>query len=199
MKEALGEVRALGARDAQNVREAQEFLEFFKDKNIKGYIEVGTRHGWTFYLVAKILKPEWMVAIDKPGEPPWGDKGSEKVLATVVDKVRDMGIDVHLIYGDSAEWSTLTQLENILGSERADLVFIDADHKFKSVMTDWCNYWPTAKRFLAFHDTHSRKGGCEVIDVWAKLKEDQTGSVEPYSFHELNYGTGIGIVERQTI
>ena len=196
---AIREVRKYGARDAQNIREAIEFIEFFADKEIKGYIEVGTRHGWTFYLVAKCLHPEWMIAIDKPGEPPWGDAGSEKVLANVIDKVRDMGITATLIYGDSADWSTLAQVEYARKERHADLIFIDGDHKKKAVWSDWNNYWPICKGYLAFHDTHTRKGGVEVIDVWQELKHELSVPSVPtaeYRFHEINYGIGIGIVAR---
>ena len=183
-EEEVARVEKMGARRAQGFLEAKWFIDQFRNKKIDRYIEIGARHGWTFYLVGKILKPKHMLAIDLPGVYPWGDAGSEACLKAVVDDLRDT-IDARVYWGDSTSEAILKRVDDEFGY--ADLAFIDGDHRYAGCKADYENFKTRAKT-LVFHDTHTRKGGVEVIDLWNEIKGDNSRE------YFADY-SGIGILE----
>jgi hypothetical protein len=78
-------------------------------------------------------------------------------------------------------------------------VFIDGDHLYDGVKTDWENYGPMGSKYVVFHDIcgdihGSGYGGVEVCRFWHELK-----SKKGYQFEEfigLNSPMGIGRVTK---
>ncbi len=110
-----------------------------------------------------------------------------------------------LIDGPSCSESTLDTVQHSLGSEKLDLLFIDADHSYAGVRQDFLGY----RRFVrdggivAFHDIvqdHRRKsgsvghGGADGGDVylfWRRLKPFYRFTQEFVADYEQD-GRGIG-------
>ncbi len=185
----LAYLKSIGAREAQNVAEAEELCKFIASVQPKVYLEIGARHGWTFYLVSKVLKPgATMIAIDLPGVHPWGDAGSEEVLQRVINEVNAAGINAVFINADSQSKETASKID-----KDVDFLFIDGDHRYEGVSIDYGIYRPKVKRgHIAFHDIH------------AKPKQDKTKLIEVPRFwseirgarHSIEIGSnpGIGIL-----
>lgn len=189
------EVKALkeiGAREAQNVSEAEEFVEFIREAKPSVYLEIGARHGWTFHLVSKVMQPgSTMIAVDLPEVFPWGDQGSAKVLEEVRQGICRSGINAIVIHANSQLESTADIVRSHVSS--VDFLFIDADHKYDGVKKDWELYSPFVKKgYIAFHDIKARpkEDPAKLIEVprlWGELKDK-------YKHREIGSNPGVGIL-----
>ena len=58
------------------------------------------------------------------------------------------------IYGLSHETSCVEKIDKVLNGEKLDLLFIDGDHTYKSVLCDWLIYKNFVAKggIVAFHD-----------------------------------------------
>ena len=196
--EITAEIEKWGARAAQTLEEADLMIDFLRDKNVQVYLEIGARHGWTFYLVAKTLKPRWMIAVDLPGKLPWGDTDSEKVLERVVQRIRADGIHTQIFYGDSIDPTLVAQLANTLCGEKVDMLFIDGDHKYAGVKSDWLNYSPFVRDggYVIFHDVKPpHKIEPEKVIEVGKLWDELAPAHEHWLFH-VKGGMGVGILKK---
>jgi SAM-dependent methyltransferase len=188
--DAVKRIEDLGARRAQDYGEAEKLFDTLP--KFDSYLEIGCRHGWTFSLVAQLIKPKFMVGIDLPGVFPWGDDGSEKVLKTVQAEAVLSGIDTHLFFEDSTQQETIASLANLMDGEKFDVLFIDGDHRYDGVKADWENYRQFVKPdgMVIFHDIYPPKKPpekqIEVDRVWNEI----TG-FDKWEIHEGGSGLGI--------
>lgn len=136
----------------------------------KSILEIGSRYGGTLIEFAKD-QPERIVSVDLPGYGPWGNSDSEPYLKAAIEMVRHQGIDAHLFLGNSRDPEIVEQVRE-LGPY--DFIFIDGDHTYEGVKTDWENYGGMGK-LIAFHDIIQPKAGenqaLEVWRFWKELKE----------------------------
>lgn len=187
----LAFLKSLGAREAQNVKEAEQFCDFISDVKPEVYIEIGVRHGWTFYLVSKVLSPHArMIAVDLPGVFPWGDDGSQIVFDKILSQTRPR--EVILVPKDSQNPETLESIK--VWTPYADFIFIDADHKYEGVKKDWELYRQLVTHgYIAFHDIKAKPKDdpaklIEVPKLWDEIKIR-------FKHHEIGDNPGIGILE----
>jgi hypothetical protein len=180
---------SVGARVAQDVKEAEEFCDFISDVKPDSYLEVGVRHGWTFYLVSKVLKPSAkMIAVDLPGVFPWGDDGSDRVFSRIIVEMTPRNPLV--VYENSQLESTRDTVKE--WCSEIDMTFIDGDHKYEGVKNDWELYGPLTKRYVAFHDIKAKtdhkhkEKQIEVPRLWNEIKGT--------NYKEIGSNPGIGII-----
>lgn len=119
-----------------------------------------------------------------------------------------IGIDLNVnnspdIIGDSAVLETLEKLKALLGGRKIDLLFIDGNHSYEGVKTDYEFYGPLVRHLIAFHDvngfTRRSKG---VNPYWDELTN--SGECRTAVFHRhskivdleknLFKNMGIGVV-----
>jgi len=104
-----------------------------------------------------------------------------------------------LIDGPSCSERTLGTIEHSLGSEKLDLLFIDADHSYAGVKQDFLSYRHFVRDggIIAFHDivpdhrSFSAAAGCDVYLFWRKLKPFYQVTQEFVADYEQD-GRGIG-------
>lgn len=145
-------------------------------EGVRSYLEVGARNGISFEAMARALPPgSRLVAVDLPGGA-WGSENSAAALDRVADMLRRSGYDVHLIFGDSTDPEIVEQAR-ALGPY--DMAFIDGDHRYDGVRSDWRHYGPIAG-LVVFDDIWSGsvdKGTgeavhCEVGRLWSEIRGD---------------------------
>lgn len=96
---------------------------------------------------------------------------------------------IHLLIGKSQDKEIIEETKKILSSE-IDLLFIDGNHTYEIVKSDFENYSPLVRKggIIAFHDIVSEEVsprsapvGCQVKRFWRELIDKKTGS-EFYSY-----------------
>lgn len=149
----------------QNVYELSHFCLFLKEKNIKTYTEVGIAKG----LLLKFMRDEMNL----------------EVQGITLEKL-DIHQGLPVVYGDSKEPSIVEK------STFCDLYFIDGDHSYNGVKSDYENYKSKCK-FMAFHDILGYRHCEGVAKFWEELKRiykhwefiDSTPAI----------ASGIGVIE----
>lgn len=160
-----------GRAPSQREDELKAFIELLLEHEVRSYLEIGARHGDTFYEVVRSL-PQGSrgVAVDLPGAK-WGQAESAESLRLAVCRLCDLGYRASCIFGDSAEESTVKAVQ---GGGPYDAVLIDGDHSYEAVRRDWLTYGDA--RLVAFHDIDgegysSRQGDAvEVPRLWSEIK-----------------------------
>lgn len=154
-----------GRLASQQPRELQRFIDILRDEGVTSYLEIGARHGDTFYEVMRALPAGSKgIAIDLPNGP-WGGNSRNDLIAAC-DELRQMGYEISMILGDSQ----LIELH-----EDYDAVLIDADHRYEYVKADWEEYGNC--RIVAFHDIAGEGISLRDMDIgvprlWREIKGD---------------------------
>lgn len=195
-----------GRRPSQHEKEIVPFIELLKAKGVSSYIEIGARHGDTFYDVMKALGPgAYGIAVDLPGGL-WGTSASQDALVNCVKQLHAEGINCDLVFGDSTQPEVIQQITDLARAAsrtdaRVDAILIDGDHTYAGVSADWRNYGGMARKFVAFHDiagegVRQRMTGheVEVPRLWRELK----AVIPSYEFIDPEQAArpmGIGVLE----
>lgn len=191
-----------GRRASQRADELLPFIDFLKERGVRSYLEIGARHGDTFFHVMKSLpRGSLGIAVDLPGGA-WGVESSRYALDEAAEELREMGYRIATIYGDSTtdfiRESVLEALNWYEPHGAIDAVLIDGDHRYEGVSADW-RIWGGMAPIVAFHDIAGEgqiqpttKDIVEVPRLWRELKAEFS------TVEFLGNGTtmGIGVVLR---
>lgn len=182
---------SLELRIPQSLEEITEFCEFIKAriKNQATFVEIGSLHGGSLYLISSILPAgSTVISIDLAGGE-WGLTESDKTLKNVCERIaKDFGHKVFRYNADSHSPATLEMLESQV--DTIDLLFIDGDHSYEGVKADYEMYgnrFCNDESLIAFHDIHCEEVG--VKDFWSVLKKNMNDC------HEIGGDYGIGIIK----
>lgn len=194
-----------GPRDYERIRSEIDFYESSQDpqefaamleiiRGSKSLLEVGSRFGGTLVRMACVLQPNSHVtSVDYPM-----CDGTSHVfnplgcLRKSVAKIEKMGHTVELILCDSKDPDAIDRAR-LRGPY--DFGFIDADHSYNGVKSDWENYGPMCK-IVGFHDIiNPPSDGCRRL--WAELKPHYPH--EEFTFSHGKHELGIGIIYRDRI
>jgi len=169
-----------GRRASQRADELLPFIDFLKERDVRSYLEIGARHGDTFYEVMKSLpKGSVGVAVDLPGGA-WGVESSRGYLEDAAKDLRGMGYHVATVYGDSTSQAVVDAVIEAFGwydhRGPVDAILIDGDHRYEGVSADW-HVWGPFAPVIAFHDIAGEgqiqpttKDVVEVPRLWNELK-----------------------------
>ncbi|GAH15457.1 unnamed protein product, partial [marine sediment metagenome] len=154
--------------------------------------EIGTNRGGMFYLLCSISSPNGIkISLDLPHSI-FGN--NDFVVEARNAQINKTFKEAKFINGDSRKKESKDQVKNILQGEKLDLLFIDGDHRYDSVSSDWEMYKDLVKDngFIVFHDINdserARAKKCEVGIFWKDLKGTKI------EFNEKKYWAGIGII-----
>ena len=110
----------------------------------RSYLEVGTAEGNSLYVLSKALSLASSVTYVDIGEP-----HTEKPRKEIVKLLEDGGLYVNEIVGNSHLRENIREAYSLAPY---DMVMIDADHDYSSVIADAIAYGPMARKFIVFHD-----------------------------------------------
>lgn len=156
-----------------------EFIEFcnlINEVKPKVFVEIGTRHGGSLWMISQFLPDESIiVSIDLPGMG-WGTTTSGPNREKVTQDLINNNKRVFLITDNSQLESTVKKLKSIIKKDTIDLLFIDGDHTWNGVSKDWELYSPLVSDggIIAFHDifrpVNKKHLKIQVYLLWEVLK-----------------------------
>jgi hypothetical protein len=179
---------------AQDEGEFQRFLDLIRAEKVQSYLEIGARHGGSFNAVMRSLPPGSVgIAVDLPGVS-WGRGDSEIVLRRVIlDLYRD-GYRAKLVVGSSQDPAII---EAVAQHAPFGSIFIDGDHSYEGVRSDWINYGKLA-RIVALHDiagdnvvTKRTPIPVEVPRLWREISSEGLGMVHELVTDPRHWGIGV--------
>jgi hypothetical protein len=178
-----------GQKSSQMQVELDGLIQAFSGS--KSYLEIGARHGDTFYTVMRSLPIGSLgVAVDYPGHV-WGKGGTDKYLDDAANELRKMGYKITVLIGDSQDIDIIDAVKELAPF---DACLIDGDHRYDGVKADWLNYGPLCK-MVAFHDIVGIKERClasgspvEVPRLWQEIKN---GSSKEFVADGSTMGIGV--------
>lgn len=186
-----------GRNPSQRYFELRSFMQLLTNKHVTKYLEIGARHGDTFYHIMRSLPVgSTGVAVDYPGAK-WGISSSRRYLEDAIADLNNRGYLCKVIFGDSTDSAIINKVAN---AGLYDAILIDGDHRYEGVKKDWENYHEMA-RMIAFHDIDGhgeaeRKPNGSPVEVprlWAELKEEFPDRAIEF-IDKQRRGMGIGVI-----
>jgi predicted O-methyltransferase YrrM len=162
----------------QNPRELREFLTVALDRRPKVIVEIGTAAGGTFYCLSQVADPgALLVSIDFFGGAYGG--GQTNIECKFFSTFGPPTQKFEFIRERSFLQSTLRDLKKILDGREIDLLFIDGDHSYAAVKSDYEMYHPLVARdgLITFHD---------ILEIPAQASDWQRGNEVSIFWHELS-------------
>lgn len=175
---------------SQYREEIVEFITFLIDKDIKNFLEIGTFKGGTFYMLSQIATG-MKITIDSCSNIQ--EDGCEYIHDYDLTKNVVKSLDGIFVDGDSHSHLTVDKVKDILGDQKLDLLFIDGDHTYEGVKTDYILYSELVKEggYIAFHDIKNNVLNCKVHDLWNELKIENKIALEIISEEICDCGIGV--------
>jgi cephalosporin hydroxylase len=153
--------------------ELRWLFEHVQASGAQALVEIGSRYGSGLFILTQALPPgSTVVSVDLPGGP-HGRRGSLEVLRGMIGELNADGYHAHLIVGDSHAPAIVAEVEASTPN-RPCAVFIDGDHSYEGVRSDWLAYHALpGLRLVMFHDTCGRlaRSPVEVPRLFGELGE----------------------------
>lgn len=164
---------AVDFRMEQIPGEIWPFAEWLWNRHPHNVLEIGVRHGGTAALWHGLCTGR-VVGIDWEGQDSLGKETANRAneMESLYDRYR-------FICGDSRDENTIARGVAALaevGNNSYDFIFIDGDHSYEGVKSDFINYRPLLSTggCIAFHDIvdtpTTRNAGQGVFRFWSELK-----------------------------
>ena len=186
--------------ESQNIAEFQCLLEEFVQIKPSKFIEIGSLYGWTLqHFIHYAETSSTAISIDLPVRRFVGSQDRRVAkqehnyehVWPMWAKAKQCRL--HLIPEVSQNATTLESVKKIFNNEQIDFLFIDGDHSYHGVKTDYNMYGPLVRKggIIAFHDIgENEEGG--VYNLWQEIKSLHE-TYKEFLF-DVNKEKGIGIV-----
>lgn len=153
--------------------EFQRFASVVAGLRPKFVLEIGTCFGGTLFVLSRLADPTaTIVSVDLPGGKYGG--GYQSLRVPLYRQFPGKERKLHLIRDNSHTLETQKKVQQILGDNKLDLMFIDGDHTYDGVKADFIGYLPLVRTggMIAFHDIadHPKDASCEVWRFWNEIK-----------------------------
>lgn len=140
-------------RASQEKEEILELLKVLEKNQPRLILEIGTATGGTLFMFTSVVADDAeIISIDLP----LGRYGAGYLPYRIplMKAFARAGQKLHLLRLDSHKSETINALEAILNGRKLDFLFIDGDHSYDGVKSDFNNYARFVRPggLIAFHD-----------------------------------------------
>ncbi|HYA79183.1 MAG TPA: class I SAM-dependent methyltransferase [Candidatus Nitrosopolaris sp.] len=176
--------------------EILQLAELVRQRKPRGVVEIGTANGGTLSIWCALADPKAVIiSIDLPGGIHGGGYPYWKTL--VYRHFAQPEQSLHLLRADSHQPGTRDNLKAILPLEGIDFLFIDGDHTYDGVKTDFELYSALVRPggLVVLHDicAHPPEMDCHVDQFWSEIRSRY--KTWEYIENPHSGGFGIGVVE----
>ena len=185
----------------QKRSELPGFIAFLRTIPLTAIAEIGVDAGGLLPIYSKLADGHALIiGVDR--------NAAEAEHARKTLSVERPGQTIVLVNGESAQDSTVQQVRAALGQKQLDFLFIDADHHYEPVKTDYFLYERLVRPggWIGFHDIlkhHPRHTHAEVDRFWAEVKigknyHEIIGESSDLDRLKINYGPwgGFGLIQK---
>jgi predicted O-methyltransferase YrrM len=149
----------------QNPYELTRFLELVARRRPKTVLEIGTARGGTWYCLSQVADQHATLnSVDLPGAGSGAQTELERELFATFGPPTQR---FHFVSGNSRDAATRQAVDEILNGRELDLLFIDGDHSYDGVKSDFELYSRLVHKggIVALHDI------CAMPDQWGPTAE----------------------------
>ena len=133
--------------NSQNLDEFNDLLNEYKQINVNYFIEIGSMYGWSLqHFIHYSNEGSTAISIDLPvrnfiGPNDWRVEKQEYNYKHVWPMwAKSKKCKLYLIPDSSLNISTYTKVKEILNNNLLDFLFIDGDHRYESIKSDYNTY-----------------------------------------------------------
>jgi len=157
--------------------ETEKYLPFVHKLEPETVLEIGTARGGNLFLLAQMAAPSAIIiSVDLPNGKYGG--GYPRWKIPLFKSFARRKQKIYLIRMDSHLKETLNLLIAILKGKSLDFLFIDGDHSYEGVKSDYRQYYPLVRKggIAVLHDIvkHAPEFECEVDQFWHELCQQAT-------------------------
>jgi predicted O-methyltransferase YrrM len=174
--------------------EIDDLLNILIKETPKIILEIGTANGGTLFLLTKISdKNAKIISIDLPNGRFGG--GYKKWRTGLYHSFSKYNQSIYLLRGDSHSRKSFEEVKKILENQKLDILFIDGDHSYEGVKSDFLMYSLLVNKngFIIFHDIvpgpSDSVGG--VPDFWQSIKNNYEYKEIVKDWNQGGYGVGL--------
>ena len=186
---------------SQKFDEISRLAKLIREKSPKIIMEIGTRKGGTLYTWCRISNPDLVISIDLPGGIHGGGYNEKKKKLYREFLSDKPNTQLYLLQLNSHSHDTLNKVLDILKGRKIDFLFIDGDHTYEGVRSDFEMYSNLVRQegIIAFHDivpnltNHEDASTIEVPRFWKEVK--MTNEYEEIISKTGNSWMGIGVLK----
>ncbi|HSZ58528.1 MAG TPA: hypothetical protein VK797_22870 [Tepidisphaeraceae bacterium] len=147
-------------------------------RGIKRYLEIGVSTGGLIQFFHDTFA--------------WECFGADLRAPTGIAPGFGKGEGIRLFIGDSQSVNFRLFMNSTVS--QADLVWIDADHSYRSIESDYRNALMLLPKLIAFHDICGLRMCDGAAEHWNELKQENPGKTIEFIHDDPNTGCGIGVL-----
>ena len=189
--------RGISIAPGQIPSEISQLINVLAQRPPRRVLEIGTAGGGTFFLLTRVATEDaLLISADLPSGPFGG--GYPKWRGRLIQSFGRARQEVHLLRADSHAPNTFGGVQQLLRGKSLDFLFIDGDHRYEGVKSDYEMYAPLVAKggLIGFHDivpgpAHEVGG---VPKFWQELKQGR--SAREFVADWKQGGYGIGLIEK---